>query len=677
MSGRLIAFRASTARPCPCCGSGSKGCSATDDNLHLCRGDVQPGWKRITRDPDPQGFHHYRTEDDRHANNGKPPLRSASPPPREPDRDWTTLALGYADDLRSDTRAELARQLDLPAESIDAIESVGWNKQEGCWTFPECDGNGNVVGISRRFRDGGKRAVQGGARGLTLAANWRDRPGPVLIVEGPSDVIALTLCGLATIGRPNNMGGAEQIAELVRDLPPDRPLFVVGENDQKPDGKWPGKEGAERVAKILGEKLNRPVPILFPPDGVKDVRAWVCDIATGAAEVVDYPAIGQQILTGLRPAPDGKPRRFTYYDSAVFLTADFRQEFLIPRILVRGQPAVASGPTKSLKTTIVGVDLGISLAAAVPFLGAFPVPRPVRVAIVSGESGKATLQETARRVIRAKGIEPERVFDRLRWCFDLPQFPDLANMTEFAQTLKEFNAEVVVIDPVYLCLGGEVDHANLFEMGAAYKIVADVLLKDSCTLLLVHHATKQLRYGEPMELQHLAYAGLQEFARQFLLLNRQSPYRGDGVHDLWFSAGGSAGHGGLWDLHVEEGTADENFAGRFWNVVVKDADASTADEIDKRNAAKEEAARKKLRADDAKVLDAIDAIVSTGEAGATKNKIQTRRAEMSAAKINQILDRLCEEDVIEEFEFDQKRGKGGTHRTTGFRRFQRSDRLTA
>ena len=40
------------------------------------------------------------------------------------------------------------------------------------------------------------------------------------------------------IGRPSNIGGAEQIGQLCQH----RQVIILGENDRKPDGHWPGKE---------------------------------------------------------------------------------------------------------------------------------------------------------------------------------------------------------------------------------------------------------------------------------------------------------------------------------------------------------------------------------------------------------------------------------------------------
>ena len=74
-----------------------------------------------------------------------------------------------------------------------------------------------------------KAAIAGSARGLSYPANLLDRPGPVLIVEGASDVLALAHCGLAVVGRPAALVGSELLATLLKEVPADRPTLVVME----------------------------------------------------------------------------------------------------------------------------------------------------------------------------------------------------------------------------------------------------------------------------------------------------------------------------------------------------------------------------------------------------------------------------------------------------------------
>jgi hypothetical protein len=144
-----------------------------------------------------------------------------------------------------------------------------------CWTFPEHDGSGCVIGLTCRYQDGSKKAWPGGERGLALPAGWRDGGGPILLPEGPSDVLTLTALGRSAVGRTSNMGGVEQLAELLQGLPPDTPIIVLGELDPNDKGLWPGRDGAIKSVGELDEMLARPVQYAFPPDRAKDVRAWV------------------------------------------------------------------------------------------------------------------------------------------------------------------------------------------------------------------------------------------------------------------------------------------------------------------------------------------------------------------------------------------------------------------
>ena len=88
--------------------------------------------------------------------------------------------------------------------------------------------------------------------------------GPILLVEGGSDTAALMDMGLAVIGRPGNIVPKKLFPELVKLLAElladnEREIIVIGENDEKPDGRWPGREGAISTATRLAEALDRTV----------------------------------------------------------------------------------------------------------------------------------------------------------------------------------------------------------------------------------------------------------------------------------------------------------------------------------------------------------------------------------------------------------------------------------
>ena len=66
---------------------------------------------------------------------------------------------------------------------------------------------------------------------------------------------------------------------------------------------------------------------------------------------------------------------FEPIDTATFFANDYRMEWLVKRLLVRGQFGVIGGASKTLKTSL-SVDLAISLGSGLPFLGVFDVYKP-------------------------------------------------------------------------------------------------------------------------------------------------------------------------------------------------------------------------------------------------------------------------------------------------------------
>ncbi|VTT99075.1 Uncharacterized protein OS=Planctomyces maris DSM 8797 GN=PM8797T_31408 PE=4 SV=1: AAA_25 [Gemmataceae bacterium] len=686
--------RSTKTDPCPCCGSGTKGCSTKFDGAVWCRGEPRTEWKCVAKG---DTFNTYRHESDTtnlRTRTADMPAPEKQPRPAEtkPEQDWAEFMKDVEVQFRDEHRADLSRALGLPVAALDVLP-IGWRTESNdrtCWVFPESNAAGKVIGVGRRYPkpvnvDGVPLTKMSmGKRGLTIPRTWNaSDPGPVFVVEGPSDVLAMSLCGLAVIGRPSNSGGVAHLAELLAACG-HRDVYIVGEHDLKPNGDWPGRDGARTVAEKLAAALGRPVCWSMPPPDYKDARVWVQALAAGFGEAEDWHGAGREIaahLTGCAttctppaavtdppkpPDPPTPPKpRFNIIGSAAFAGGDFRPEWLVSRALVRNQPGVIAGPSKALKTNL-SIDLAVSLAAGVPFVGKFEVPKPVRVVIVSGESGEHTLQETANRVCKAKGLDLAALNDNLGWCFTLPTFSDLGVMAEFAGALAGLKAEVVIIDPVYLALGN-VDAKNMFEAGAAFRVVAEVLLKTGCTPLLVHHANRQLQVGEPMELTHLAYSGLDQFARQFVLLNRRERYKGDGTHDLWATIGGSAGHGGLWSIHAEEGVVDEHFRGRKWDVTVQTRAEVQGEHEAERESASREKVRKKRLAEETEILNAIDAEVQSGEAAATEGRIRAR-CSYGQAKVKQIITDLLDTGHVVEVPFKKAIGNNAKRDITGYKR---------
>jgi hypothetical protein len=184
------------------------------------------------------------------------------------------------------------------------------------WLFAERDGEGRIIGLLRRYGNGEKRRMAGGRCGLIFEpSNSLSEAimsmNVLLAVEGPSDVAAALTMDLPAVGRPNNMGGAELLASLIRQKVTDGvvddafDVVVLGENDLKTSGKakdlWPGRDGAVHVATLLSRSTGRRIAWCMPPEGVKDFREWLWQ--GGNVNIKDKERcqkMGRDVLTWIR-----------------------------------------------------------------------------------------------------------------------------------------------------------------------------------------------------------------------------------------------------------------------------------------------------------------------------------------------------------------------------------------
>src|SRR5262249_24910034 len=126
--------------------------------------------------------------------------------------------------------------------------------------------------------------------------------------------------GEHAVGRPNNTGGAEQIAELLSGLPEHkRPkVIVLGEYDPTARGTWPGRDGAVKVAGELQRLLGQGWVVRWavPPQGSKDLRAWVNGLKLDPACSDEWSEAGEKLWRAiefdLQAPPEGDAGQAAY-----------------------------------------------------------------------------------------------------------------------------------------------------------------------------------------------------------------------------------------------------------------------------------------------------------------------------------------------------------------------------
>lgn len=277
--------RVTRQEPCPICGKADWCGRTTDGAVVRCM--------RMQNDhpcPSGRGWIH-RLDDGR-----KLPER---PAPREKEKvDVVKLAKRFYETPKAtEIREQVAGELGVSVRSLEML-GVGFGcdyngKEFSSW--PSRLANGRWVGLSRRYLDGsGKKTYPGTSNtGLYYERKWWSRPGPVLILEGGSDVAAAISGGVAAIGRPSNYGSVGEIRSMLLANDAARRVIVVGEHDEKPEKRemeppdgckgtacegicqmcWPGKYGAKRTAQELD------VPWIMPHGRFKDFRSMFEDDA--------------------------------------------------------------------------------------------------------------------------------------------------------------------------------------------------------------------------------------------------------------------------------------------------------------------------------------------------------------------------------------------------------------
>jgi replicative DNA helicase len=323
-------------------------------------------------------------------------------------------------------------------------------------------------------------------------------------------------------------------------------------------------------------------------------------------------------------------------------------DWLVDGFVVRGQPAVIGGPVKTLKTSI-SLDLAIGLASGTHFLGYFDVAKPARVAIFSGESGDATLAETGQRIATAKGLRG--VPTDVLICTRIPRLAAEGELELLRYILEDARAEVVIIDPLYLSLldgATGLNPASMFDIGPLLRRLSEICLEIGCTPILVHHSTKNIEPGRPLQLPDLAFAGFAEFCRQWCLLNARKPFDAEkGLHRLLMSYGGSAGHSGVVAVDVLEGKLGSDFSGRVWEVTVSTWQEARLRDHDARVQARGRDESEKRGRNARRLMDAFSAVQL--EVGSVTSYTKLRNAAgLDNRTMQSTLPLLLEEGVLKE-----------------------------
>ena len=253
-------MRVTRNNPCPICHK-ADWCGFTDDGAVRCMRihEEVDGWRVRSRDGEGGGTFRPFGE--------LPTIKDYYPvKPKPPAINWDSSVRKMYLAMTQEMKNELSDTLGVSPEVI-RILGVGWCEPARAFSFPMYNGKGKIIGIRLRNRQGKKLAIRGSRAGVFCAANKsilsKERDDePIVVCEGPTDVMAIIELGFWGLGRPSCSGGSRYVREMCGGH---RVVLLS-------DADGPGREGAARLANEL-VTICPSVKVIEPLFG-KDAREW-------------------------------------------------------------------------------------------------------------------------------------------------------------------------------------------------------------------------------------------------------------------------------------------------------------------------------------------------------------------------------------------------------------------
>jgi hypothetical protein len=181
------------------------------------------------------------------------------------------------------------------------------------------------------------------------------------------------------------------------------------------------------------------------------------------------------------------------------------RQWLIRGIWPGGAYGVHAADMKAQKTWNA-LDLAVSTASGTDWLNTYPIDDPGPVVIFAGEGGEASIVRRIRAICASRDLTAENL--PITICTRAPHLGDAVHMLAFADHLEAIRPRLVLLDPLYLSMGGA-DGKDLYGMGRLLErpqILCDQL---GASLVVVTHFNRSQRTGP----QRITGAGPAEWGR--------------------------------------------------------------------------------------------------------------------------------------------------------------------
>lgn len=252
----------------------------------------------------------------------------------------------------------------------------------------------------------------------------------------------------------------------------------------------------------------------LPPGAVFVPTTEPVDVPVDDAVAVSAAAAPPAVAATGAQVPD--PARAKYLSVAELRARCAERgprKWAVKGLWIQGTPMVVGAEEKSGKS--VGMlDLAISVASGVPWLGSFEVEQTGPVLCFWGEDDEHEVLRRFDAICAHKGLDPDSV--PVRMCFSPPDLSRPGSLMDVAVELDEFPAVAVILDPLYLAVGAKGDGANLYAMGPLLRGFGDVCRSRGAAPVVIHHWNKN---GQGTGRARLSGTGTTQWARTILSMS--------------------------------------------------------------------------------------------------------------------------------------------------------------
>lgn len=204
------------------------------------------------------------------------------------------------------------------------------------------------------------------------------------------------------------------------------------------------------------------------------------------------------------PLPEPEEGRLPWYNIGRLLDYSRKPEWVVEDMWMDENVGWLAGVGKSYKS-VLSLDLALSIAAGVPFLGRFKVYKPGPVLMVQEEDPLWRVAHRLRAMCQTKGIlDIKMSYDDYSFTLDVPSMTDVPlyisagggfgfnnedKVRDLEEAIRTHKPRIVILDPWFMMSIG-IDEFKSGEVTTILSLLKHWRNKYGCSICILHHFKK-------------------------------------------------------------------------------------------------------------------------------------------------------------------------------------------